>query len=55
MWEFVSLDNTPQGWSTKKNAKVFKSEDAARSSTLMKRLEQAGYSEDVGNLRISIR
>lgn len=54
-WEFVSLDNTPQGWSTKKNAKVFKSEDAARSSTLMKRLEQAGYSEDVGNLRISIR
>lgn len=54
-WGFVSLDNTPQGWSTKKNAKVFKSEDAARSSTLMKRLEQAGYSEDVGNLRISIR
>ena len=54
-WEFVSLDNTPQGWSTKKNAKVFKSKDAARSSTLMKRLEQAGYSEDVGNLRISIR
>jgi len=54
-WEFVSLDNTPQGWSTKKNAKVFKSEDAARSSALMKKLEQAGYSEDVGNLRISVR
>lgn len=54
-WEFVSLDNTPEGWSTKKNAKVFPSEERARSSTLLKRLNEAGYSEDKGNLRISKR
>ena len=54
-WEFVSLDNTPEGWSTKRDAKVFPSEERARTSTLFKRLNEAGYSEDKGNLRISKR
>lgn len=52
-WEFVSLDNTPEGWSTNKSAKVFPSSKDAKSSALMKRLNQAGYSEAEGNLKIS--
>jgi len=54
-WEFVSLDNTPEGWSTKKKARTFKSEDEARKSALMRRLNNAGYSEEAGNLRIEKR
>lgn len=54
-WEFVSLDNTPEGWSTKKQARTFKSEDEARKSALMRRLNNAGYSEEAGNLRIEKR
>ena len=54
-WEFVSLDNTPEGWSTRKSAKVFPSVQAAKESALMKRLKQAGYSEENQNLRISAR
>lgn len=52
-WELVSLDNTPEGWSTDKQAKIFPSEEKARSSSLLKRLADAGYSEENGNLRIS--
>lgn len=52
-WEMVSLDNTPEGWSTKKAAKIFPDENTARKSALIKRLASAGYSEGEGNLRIS--
>lgn len=54
-WEMVSLDNTPEGWSTKKAAKIFPDENTARKSALIKRLASAGYSESNGNLRISER
>jgi hypothetical protein len=53
-WKMVSLDNTPEGWSTKKKAKVFKSEKDARKSALIGRLNDAGYSEEAGNLRFSV-
>ena len=51
----VSLDNTPEGWSTKKAAKIFPDENTARKSALVKRLANAGYSESNGNLRFSER
>ncbi len=54
-WEMVSLDNTPEGWSTKKAAKIFPDENTARKSALIKRLASAGYSESNGNLRFSER
>ena len=54
-WEMVSLDNTPEGWSTKKAAKIFPDENTARKSALIKRLANAGYSESNGNLRFSER
>ena len=52
-WEFVSLDNNSQGWSTDKQAKVFPTEEKARSSTLAKRVQDAGYSEDTGTMKFS--
>lgn len=52
-WEPVSLDNTPEGWSTKKRAKVFPNAKTAKSSTLLKRLNDADYSFEKKNLRIS--
>jgi len=52
-WEMVGLDNTPEGWSTNGKAKIFKNEEVARSSALIKRLANAGYSEKDGNLRFS--
>ena len=52
-WEFVSLDNNSQGWSTDKQAKIFPTEEKARNSTLAKRVQDAGYSEDTGTMKFS--
>ena len=53
-WEPVSLAANEQGWDLKGRAKVFKSEADAKGSTLVKRLKNAGYSEESGNLRFSL-
>ena len=54
-WEPVGIDNSAQGWNTSGKYKVFKSEDAARHSGLVKRLDNAGYSEGNGNLRFETK
>ena len=54
-WEPVGIDNSAQGWTTSGKYKVFKSEQDARKSALIKRLEDAGYSEDTGTLKFSTK
>ena len=44
-WEFVSFANTPEGWSTGGRAAIFRNQEKAKNSTLVKRLKDAGYIE----------
>ena len=53
-WEDVSYDREKPYWSIKGKPKMFSDEKTARKSALMKALNDAGYSEEAGNLQISM-
>ena len=52
-WEMVAETNDERGWTLNGQAAIFKNKSEAKSSKLMKDLNNSGYSVEKGNLKIS--
>ena len=52
-WEMVAETNNERGWTLNGQAAIFKNKSEAKSSKLMKDLNNSGYAIEKGNLKIS--
>lgn len=52
-WEMVAETNNERGWTLNGQAAIFRNKNEAKSSKLMKDLNNSGYAIEKGNLKIS--